>query len=488
MQNNEIIATHIRKVNKIFIYAVWIFDILLITALFLSHKLSAYLPLIVLACAVQIIPTLFLCLKKFDMIIACSMVFISSGSFLCALAFKGDTSSLIGIISGILVAAAYMNKRFFLINSMIIYIGLISLQILKHPLNAKDSLPTIVIIGLIICVLYFITKWGQDLVSSATYEADKSKSLLSESKKNIKTVEKTTITLNDDISECNTSLQAQKKASDEITMTVQEVAKGVQEQAGSINEINEMMNDANKKVSQTNELCKQVGSVSDNAIQVVNGSSQKIIKMNNQMDIISKSAAESLLTVNELQKNMDEINNFLSEVTQIAKQTNLLALNASIEAARAGAAGKGFAVVASEVQKLAEQSADSVKQISKIVEVINDRSQNASSTVNNGNIAAQEGMNIVSEVTEDFQKLKLYFKNIDTDIDNEQEMIKNLSEIFSNIQGRTESIASISEEQSAATEEMLATIEEQNTSIDTIYNSMKEIKSSSQGLQGMIRT
>jgi methyl-accepting chemotaxis protein len=76
-----------------------------------------------------------------------------------------------------------------------------------------------------------------------------------------------------------------------------------------------------------------------------------------------------------LAQRVDEIENILGLIDDIADQTNLLALNAAIEAARAGETGRGFAVVADEVRRLAERSKAAAAQIAKLVLGAQEQSQ-----------------------------------------------------------------------------------------------------------------
>jgi len=99
----------------------------------------------------------------------------------------------------------------------------------------------------------------------------------------------------------------------------------------------------------------------------VNASAEEIAATTMEVTLRTKKQSKSLEKINKM---AEDIGIITKMITNIAEQTNLLALNASIEAGRAGEHGLGFSVVAEKVQKLAEESKNSVEKTGEIVENI----------------------------------------------------------------------------------------------------------------------
>jgi len=473
-----------QKVNRI-IAAIALMGAIVLLLLRITGESEQFSVYKVLYCACVAIALVLMYKKAFakatSSILMLSLVFLTSNNVFDKSGFNAYEVSMT-IALAVSASALYLNEAALLINGVIYNIIFIAAQLLQGEMD----IALLIKLEFIILMLYFICRWGNELIKTAEQKEIQATELLYSLDSALKVVVENTGSLNNDIANCNKNVGKLKDISNAMITTVQEVTMGVVSQAGSISQISEMIINADDKVSEIDNYSKQLAATSLNTIQIVGDGTVRVDHMEKQIGIISAAVTDSLATVQELDKSMDDINHFLSGINQIAEQTNLLALNAAIEAARAGESGKGFAVVADEVRKLAEQSSNTVKEIDKIIGEIKDKTKNVLEKVQKGSTAAKEGEAITRQVNEGFEKIKSSFSSIDEYISNEFKMIENVSSIFAQIRTQAESIASISEEHSAATEEILAITNEQNTSIESIYGLMQHINSSSKNLQEII--
>jgi len=484
MNNNEAIKKNIDKVNLFFMVILGSGTILTFLLIQLSF-LKSYLTFALIGSGVLIA----LILKFLKVPGKFIMWTLLLSAYACMYGFVVEIPQVVlpMTLLGLTYSTLFYQKWPMVVYGLIMSGAAIYLQITAQIYTNAVLVVGLVCVGFSMVVLFLLTMWGQKSIEEAINREQEATDLLVELEKTMKQIEMNTNALDSEITESNANIKSVKEASNEITLTVQEVTKGVIGQAESTSHINEMMLDIEKKIKEVLNYSTQLVDISKEANSVVGVGSNKIVQMDQQMNIISDSVTNSLSTVEDLQRNMDQVDHALMGITQIADQTNLLALNAAIEAARAGESGKGFAVVADEVRKLAEQSANTVQQINTIMVEIRLRIKDVVTKVGVGHTATSEGEIIVTEVDESFSKIQMSFNNIDAFISDELSLIEKTFKLFSEIQFETQNIASVSEEQSAATEEMLATMENLSENINTIYDSMQDVKKSSENLQAVAK-
>jgi methyl-accepting chemotaxis protein len=140
--------------------------------------------------------------------------------------------------------------------------------------------------------------------------------------------------------------------------------------AASVEEMTVSINHVADQAKTTSDQSNEVGSKAEAGQSVISHTVDSIHAIAGAVD----NAAQD---IKQLEAKGREIESVINIIRAVAEQTNLLALNAAIEAARAGEQGRGFAVVADEVRSLAARTATSTKEISDIINAIQNVSASA---------------------------------------------------------------------------------------------------------------
>jgi twitching motility protein PilJ len=160
------------------------------------------------------------------------------------------------------------------------------------------------------------------------------------------------------------------RATAQAQQTSEALLKATEQQSQQIAEASTTVTAMTNSILQVSGNASQASDVAEKSLKVA---SQGAVAVQNTivgMNGIREQIQETSKRIKRLGESSQQISEIVDLISDITEQTNILALNAAIQAASAGEAGRGFTVVAEEVQRLAERSSEATKQIGAIVKTI----------------------------------------------------------------------------------------------------------------------
>lgn len=282
----------------------------------------------------------------------------------------------------------------------------------------------------------------------------------------------------------NTNATETAASVEQVERAISDISAGASSQADETQKATENVMNMGFMVEETTA---EVQTLIDNANEMKE-SSDRASKTLSELERINVQAKEAIDIIYEQTNTTNEsalkIREATSLITSIAEETNLLSLNASIEAARAGEQGRGFAVVASQIQKLAEQSSDSARQIENIIDSLIFDSQKAVATMG-------EVKEIMNSQNEHVEKTDEIFAQVKTGIDHSIEGVnriaiktRQLDEARANVVDVVQNLTAIAQENAASAQQTSASVTEVSSIIGNISGNATQLKSVANELDG----
>ncbi|AOZ93112.1 methyl-accepting chemotaxis protein [Paenibacillus crassostreae] len=286
--------------------------------------------------------------------------------------------------------------------------------------------------------------------------------------------------------ELSASSKQSGEAGQHTTIIIEQMASGAEKQLQNLEVGSQQIAEISNFIAEISISTEQaLHSASDNLHKAQIGR----IAMNDtvaQMLLMNKDIQELSQTIQSLQDHSQDIRNMLHVMTRMAEETSLLALNAAIEAARAGEEGRGFAVVASSVKKLSENSAQSAKEISAVVNTTMHLMENISDSMLNTVTQVTERTKQISEVGSSFEQIEFAATHISAQNEYVATAVHQLSESANILVDTAKVLVEVANQTSDGAQTVSAASQQQLSSLEEIDSSASILSGMSEKLHSLI--
>lgn len=280
-----------------------------------------------------------------------------------------------------------------------------------------------------------------------------------------------------------------------LTQSVGDVSSSINQMAASIKQVNDnvrsLMGAASSTASSVMEMDYSIRQVERNAADA----SQISAAVREDAEVGRAALDESIAGIHEIKRSSEitfeainslsakaaDIGAILSVIDDVAEQTNLLALNAAIIAAQAGEQGKGFAVVADEIKQLAERTRSSTREITKVINGVQEETaravkaiRSAGKSIENGELLADRSGSALNKIFEGVQRATSQIQEIARATLEQAKGSQQIREAVEQVSMMVGQIDSATKEQAQGSDLIIASAEKMKEITSQVRNAAQE--------------
>ncbi len=289
------------------------------------------------------------------------------------------------------------------------------------------------------------------------------------------------------IDNLNDNLQQNADISNQIALTMQDIAAGAERQVNAASKASHNVDDIKILLDGISDNAQVVTDLSQESNTFAKEGTKSISIFVQQNESVNQAILNMAGVISDLNQQSQSIHQISEVITNIAEQTNLLSLNAAIEASKAGEYGQGFAVVADEVKKLADQSALSAKQVINTIGTMQKEMAKLNANMKEWTAEAERSSGLMSTVNQALDDIEKSSFMVDHEVKNTSASITEAVTGIGTIETASKDISNIAQTFAASSEEVAACTEEQASRVDQILNSFNTIMNSAKDLKSSIK-
>jgi len=220
------------------------------------------------------------------------------------------------------------------------------------------------------------------------------------------------------------------------------------------------------------------------------GAAREAVEELHRIESRAEATADSIA---ELERQVDDIEEIVVTITDIAEQTNMLALNASIEAARAGGdagsdVGEGFDVVATEVKALAEDTRESAAEVETMIADLRELTDESAKNVRTIQSDVTTGVETVEQVGDALTDIDTQVSEVDHGVQQITAAMDEQAQSLNDVTASVDELTDLSRETADEAETVSATVDDQATALEDASETTHELLASAERLQALLET